>query len=222
MTPPAPDSSGWRDRLRALPVLDGDFPDPGLARASDDPMPLVATWLDEAIGAGIPAPHVANLATSDSRGRVTARMLIVKDLDADAIWFSSSANSPKGRELAENPRAALTLYWPSLGRQIRLEGPVDAPSAEVSAADFLRRGRVARRELLVDRQSTPRGADADALIAEADARLDADPEVVAPSWTAYRLTPDRVEFWAARTGAAHLRYSHERTADGWRREQLWT
>ncbi|TPW70662.1 pyridoxal 5'-phosphate synthase [Schumannella sp. 10F1B-5-1] len=214
----------WRRRLRALPVLEGRLDGLDVAALPAHPLSLLEEWLSAAIDDGLPQPHVAALATAGADGAVANRMLIVKDLTADAVWFSSSARSPKGVDLAANPRAALTLYWREHGRQVRLSGTVDAPSTEVSAADFRERSTFARREMLVDRQSSPRTDEAEAarLLESAQTALDADPEIVAPSWRAYRLTPDRMEFWAAATGRAHDRVAATRSGETWHWERLWT
>jgi pyridoxamine 5'-phosphate oxidase len=228
---PAPAvAEGWRRRLRALPVFAGGLPGLGAGTPGEgipgagipgDPLVLTARWLDEAITAGVAAPHVAALATSSPERGPSVRMLIVKDLDASGIWFSTSDRSPKALDLAADPRAALTLYWRELGRQLRLSGPVDAPSAEISAADFRDRSRTARRELLAGDPSRPR-VDAEERLAAADRLLDADPEAVAPDWTAYRLRPERAEFWAAQDAGPHRRLLYTRTGEGWRQEELWS
>lgn len=219
MTASAP--SAWRDRLRSLPVIEGDLPEPGIDERTD-PLEAVARWLGQAIDAGLPGPHVAQLSTADPTGRPGGRTLLVKDLDAEGIWFSSSAESEKGRDLAANPRAALTLAWVPLGREVRLSGPVDAPSAAVSADDFRRRSVLARREMLAGTQSAPRGADADVRVARAGELLERDPEAIDPAWTAYRLRPERVEFWASRPGDAALRIRFDRVGDTWTAQRLWT
>ncbi|GAB3408381.1 pyridoxal 5'-phosphate synthase [Schumannella luteola] len=216
----------WRSRLRALPVLTGDLRGLSAGELPPHPLTLLERWLDEAIVAGVAQPHVAALATAGADGAVGNRMLIVKDLTAQGVWFSSSSTSPKGADLAADPRAALTLYWRESGRQVRVTGTVSIPSADVSAHDFRERSVVARREMLVDRQSAPRvdEAEATALLEAAQRRLDADPETVAPAWSAYLLAPERIEFWAAATGRAHDRFSATPDAGGgtWRWQRLWT
>ncbi|TPW75960.1 pyridoxine/pyridoxamine 5'-phosphate oxidase [Schumannella soli] len=214
----------WRARLRAVPVLSGEMAGLSESELPRHPLSLVERWLDDAIAAGVTQPHVAALATVGASGAVSARMLIVKDLTAEGVWFSSSRNSPKGRDLAAHPQAALTLYWREAGRQIRVTGEVSSPSEEVSAADFRERSVVARREMLVDRQSSPRDDAAQTELARAQRRLDADPDLVAPAWAAYLLAPVRIEFWAAATGRAHDRIVAERrtVGDEWMWQRLWT
>ena len=128
-----------RTRLRALPDFPEDLPafDPGAAPA--DPAKLFLAWLDEALAAGVRQPHAFSLATVAASGLPSSRMLILKDLDADGWQFATARTSRKGRELAENPRAAMNFYWSELGRQVRVVGSVVELSAEASARDWAER-----------------------------------------------------------------------------------
>lgn len=132
-------SDSFRRYLRALPDFPPDLPefDPALAPA--DPVDLFMQWLDQALAAGEPQPHACSLATADSAGRPSSRMLILKNIDDDGWHFATSRSSRKGRELAGNPHAALNFYWPTQGRQVRVAGPVTALSPEASEADWQER-----------------------------------------------------------------------------------
>jgi len=125
-----------RHTLRALPDFASNLPtfDPDLA--PEDPAELFLAWLDEALAAGVPQPHAFSLATADTAGNLSSRMLILKDLDADGWHFATSRTSRKGRELEQNPRAAMNFYWYALGRQVRVAGNVVQLSAEASARDW--------------------------------------------------------------------------------------
>ena len=90
--------------------------------------PCSSTWLLEAVDGGVPQPQAMTVSTSSPSGDVTARTLLLKDVD-DAFWFASSALSPKGRQLAENPRVALTFFWRAQGRQVRVRRPDGARAA---------------------------------------------------------------------------------------------
>src|SRR5204863_10077458 len=89
-----------------------------------DPVGQLRRWLDEARAAGIELPEAMTLATATHDGAPSARMVLLKDVTADGISFFTGYASRKGGELAENPRAALVLYWHALGRQVRVEGTV--------------------------------------------------------------------------------------------------
>ncbi len=134
-------SDSFRRRLRALPDFPAVLPGFDPASAPADPGELFRHWLDEAVAAGERQPHACSLATVDGSGQPSSRMLILKNLDDDGWHFATSRTSRKGRELAANPRAALNFYWPSLGRQVRVAGPVVELSAEASARDWAERPR---------------------------------------------------------------------------------
>jgi len=132
-------SQTLRDRLRALPSFVEPLPrfDPSAAPA--DPLELFADWLEDALATGVEAPHVFTLATSDTAGAVSARVLRLKNLEVGELHFAGSRNSRKGLDLAHNPRAAMTFHWHVRGRQVRFTGPVRELSAEASAADWAER-----------------------------------------------------------------------------------
>ncbi len=91
---------------------------------TDDPVVRFNEWLEEARRSGVTVPEAMTLATSDAAGRPSARMLLLKGADENGFTFFSGYESRKGRELDENPRAALVFYWQPLGRQVRVEGTV--------------------------------------------------------------------------------------------------
>ena len=91
---------------------------------TDDPFAQFAAWFEEA-GKVVDAPEVMTIATATADGRPSARMLLLKDHGPDGFVFFSGYESRKGRELTENPRAALVFYWRPLGRQVRVEGDVE-------------------------------------------------------------------------------------------------
>ncbi|MFC8448465.1 pyridoxal 5'-phosphate synthase [Kitasatospora sp. NPDC057223] len=195
---------------RALP----DF-DPGRAPAA--PGPLFADWLAAALTAGVLDPQVATLSTIGADGVPDARMLVLRDVDADGGgWvFAIDADSPKGRQLAAHPVAALTLYWPLQGRQVRVRGSIEPASPEASAAEFATRSPGARAATLVGRQSEPLAAltDYDAAAAAVGRLLEEAPDTVAPTHTVYTLRALEVEFWQGDQTRRHvrLRYSRPRT-----------
>ena len=99
-------------------------------------MELFKRWLNEALAAGVQQPHACSLATADTTGQPSARMLILKNIDDDGWHFATARTSRKGKELSLNPQAALNFFWPEQGRQVRVAGTVVELSAEASAADW--------------------------------------------------------------------------------------
>lgn len=213
-----------REWLRSLPVFDtGTLPVFDPAAAPTDPVELFTDWLHDAVTVAVPAAHAAVLSTATGGGQVSARTLILKDLRPDGWYFAAHSDSPKGQELAQNSRAAMTFFWPALGRQVRVQGDVVQLPAEAGAQDFKARPPGSRAAALVGNQSEPLASRQEYwdAFAAALARVEADPQVSAPSWSAYRLGPHWVEFWQATAdqGQIRLRYT---AADGeWSRGLLW-
>jgi pyridoxamine 5'-phosphate oxidase len=131
-----------RDRLRALPAFPEHLTefDPTTAPARADE--LFAIWLDDAVERGVLQPHAFTLSTAGPNGHVTARTLILKDLFHGQWVFAGARSTRKGIYLAANTNAALTFYWPQLGRQVRVTGVVDELPSEVAAADWAARPAV--------------------------------------------------------------------------------
>lgn len=209
--------------LRRLPSLAGPLPPFDPRVAPPDPDTLFDHWLADAIDAGVVEPHAMTLSTVDPTGRPSARVLILKYL-ADGHWaFASGSGSRKGKELANTPWAALTFYWPALGRLVRVRGPIDVADTAESAADFLARSPGARGGGLIGNQSEPLAslAERDRVLDEATARAAAEPELVAAEWTVYRVVADEVEFWQGDEQRRHLRLQYTRSPQGWTRHLLW-
>ena len=129
-------SESFRDKLRALPDFPPDLPPFDAETAPADPAALFRQWLEEALAAGVLQPHACSLATADSSGQPSSRMLILKDIDDDGWHFATARTSRKGKELSLNPHAALNFFWPEQGRQVRVAGTVVELSAEASVADW--------------------------------------------------------------------------------------
>ncbi|NEA99089.1 pyridoxal 5'-phosphate synthase [Streptomyces sp. SID13726] len=214
-----------REWLRGLEVFAGPLAEFDPAGAPADPVELFLDWLREAVAAGVPDAHAMTLSTVGEDGGPDARVLILKNVDGDGWQFAAHAGSPKGRQLADRPRAALTFYWPRLGRQVRVRGAVEPASPEQSAADLLARAPSARAEVLLGRQSEPLESpeERDRVFRTALARIEAEPELVSPEWTLYTLVPGRVEFWQADKGRLHhrLRYERPDRDTAWQRHRLW-
>ncbi|MFC8599448.1 pyridoxal 5'-phosphate synthase [Isoptericola sp. NPDC057191] len=234
----------FRERLRALPTFPPGLPPFGvdlddLATAPATPQDLFARWFDDALAANLGAPHAATLSTADADGRVHARTLVIKDVTAEGWWFAGQSSSPKGRDLAANPHAALTVFWRDLGRQVRVTGTVRSAGPDAGAADFRARPEGSRAAGLVGHQSEPLASRADYRTAFADrlSEVRADPAAFAPAWTAWVLKPASVEFWQASDdkGQARLRYRAAAASDApasldtvptidtpsWTKELLW-
>ncbi|MFB3141472.1 MAG: pyridoxamine 5'-phosphate oxidase [Acidobacteriota bacterium] len=198
---------------------------PGLTRKNVDPNPfkMFEQWFQAASEAEPVLPEAVSLATATREGRLSSRMVLLKDFDETGFVFYTNYESRKGMELAENPNAALVFYWRQLERQICITGTVSRVSREESEAYFRTRPRgsqigaltssqsrvVASREVLEKRFQQ--------LMAEYEGR-----EVPVPSyWGGYRLSPDTIEFWQGRSDRLHDRFLYKRQSGGpWQLERL--
>jgi pyridoxamine 5'-phosphate oxidase len=186
-----------------------------------DPVGQFNEWLEEAREAGVPLPEAMTLATADASGRPSARMLLLKGADESGFTFFTGYESRKGRELEENPRAAIVVYWNALGRQVRVEGPVRRLSAKESDAYFETRPPRSRAAAAASRQSEPI-ASREELEAEFE-RLLAEHGDAVPRperWGGYVLEPETIELWEHRDDRLHDRFRFTREGAGWRRERL--
>lgn len=215
-------SAEIRARLRALPSFPAQLPSFDPDAAPDAPHELFLEWFDEAVEAGVPAPHAATLATTDASGP-SARVLILKDVGPDGWSIATPADSRPGQAMTASGRAALSFFWPAIGRQVRIEGDVVRAGVDEAAGDFLERPLEARATALVGRPRPTLTDDAEYLAAreEALARVTIDPELVPQSWALWRIVPGSVEFWQAAHDRAHIRLRFRREARTWVRERLW-
>ena len=170
-------------------------------------------------------PHVnaVTLATSTRDGIPNARIVLLKGFDAHGFVFFTNYESQKGREIAENPRAALVFFWPSIERQIRILGPVIKVSRAESEAYFHSRPRASQLGAWASRQSEIL-SDRDALdkaFAEVTERYEGHDVALPPLWGGFRLAPTSVEFWQNCPNRLHDRLRYTRRADNtWRIERL--
>lgn len=185
-------------------------------RIERDPIKQFQLWFDDAITAKLPMPDAMSLATVTPDGRPTARMVLLKQVDAEGFVFFTNYLSSKARQLEINPYAALVFYWPQLERQVRVEGKTAKTSAEESAAYFKTRPRESQIGAWASPQSSViPGRDALEQRAQELEEYYRDRDIECPGhWGGYRLRPDKIEFWKGRLGRLHDRILYELTADG--------
>ncbi len=198
---------------RARPLLEGDL--------DADPLRQFELWFADATAA-VAMPEAMALATATSDGEPSLRMVLLKGFGPDGLVFFTNYESRKGEELAANPRAALLFYWHPLGRQVRIEGPVEQVSRGESDTYFRTRPHGSQIGARVSRQSSPIGSR-DELEGRRDelAREFAEREVPRPEWWGgYMLRPEAWEFWQHREDRLHDRFRYTRKGDAWRVERL--
>jgi pyridoxamine 5'-phosphate oxidase len=187
-----------------------------------DPISQFQAWFKDARELQLPLPEAMTLATSDSEGRPSARMVLLKQVDESGFTFFTNYLSSKAAELTVNPRAALVFFWPQLERQVRVEGTVTRTSAAESCEYFHTRPRESQLGAWASPQSEViSGRDVlERRYAEFEEKY-RDREVDCPEhWGGFRLTPLRIEFWKGRVGRLHDRIVYERGEDGWTIKRL--
>jgi pyridoxamine 5'-phosphate oxidase len=186
-----------------------------------DPVDQFRAWLEEAREA-IEMPEAMALATATPSGAPSVRIVLLKGLDERGLVFNTSYLGRKARELAANPRAALLFYWDALGRQVRIEGPVERCSAEETEKYILSRPRASRLSAMASHQSEPvESREAlEAAVAELEERY-RDAQLPVPGdWGSYRLRPESFEFWQNQEDRLHDRLRYVPESGGWRIDRL--
>jgi pyridoxamine 5'-phosphate oxidase len=191
--------------------------------AHDDPIRQFDDWFRDALSMDIEMANAMVLATAAADGRPAARYVLLKGFDQDGFVFYTHSDSGKGRQLAENPRAALVFYWAPVHRQVRIEGTVRETAAEDADAYFESRPYESRVSVWVAAQSSvvPGREFLDRQFAEFDRRFGGGRVPRPESWRGYRVCPELVEFWQGRENRLHDRLVYTLLPDGkWSRRRL--
>jgi len=194
-----------------------------LLEAEVDPDPTVqfGKWFDEAARV-VASPEAMAVASVDADGRPSVRMVLLKEWGPDGLVFHTNYNGRKGRELAARPYAALLFYWEPLGRQVRVEGPVERTSDEESDAYFATRPRggqigahASDQSAVIDSRSA-----LDQQVRQVEAEYAGRPVPRPPGWGGLKVRPDSFEFWQNRDDRLHDRLLYTPVPGGWRIERL--
>ena len=205
-----------------------EYADQGIDESSlpKDPMGLFRQWYAVAEqnqpGDWVEA-NAMSLATAGKNGRVSNRYVLLKGVDDDGIRFYSNYDSNKGRQIADNARAAAAFLWAYLGQQVRLEGSIAKTSREDSEQYFHSRPRGSQLGACASTQSSE--VESWEVLGQRKAELEhqfADLEIPLPdNWGGYKIVPDRIEFWQGRSNRLHDRIVYELQADKtWRRFRI--
>jgi pyridoxamine 5'-phosphate oxidase len=208
-----------------LAALRQDYSQRALRRSelAPDPIEQFRRWLDEAHAQQLLEPNAMVLATVDAEGQPHTRTVLLKAVTAEGFTFFTNYLGAKGRQLAANPRAALTFWWGALERQVNITGTVSKTSAEETERYFETRPLSSRlgawasaqSEIVADRAQLERQ------FAEASARFQTGAVPVPAHWGGYCLRPASIEFWQGQRSRLHDRLRYTRAAAGsWKIERL--
>src|SRR5262245_39587249 len=187
-----------------------------------DPLVVFLKWYEDARQGAVMDPDIVALATATKEGRPSVRMVLYRGIREEGISFFTNYESRKGRELAENPFAAMAFYWPHLGKQVRIEGQVQQLSVDESDAYFQQRPFLSQITAAASPQSRVMDDELEflALLDE----LEREPHgVIArpPHWGGYKLLPSVFEFWTHRDNRRHERWLYEKSGTEWKESRLY-
>jgi pyridoxamine 5'-phosphate oxidase len=195
----------------------GDFAE------ADEPWALFRAWMAEAEASEPNDPTAMALATTDADGVPNLRMVLLKGADERGFVFYTNLESAKGRELADNPKAALLFHWKSLRRQIRARGTVTQVSEAEADAYFASRPRDSRIGAWASQQSRPLESRfaLEKAVAFYAAKHAIGEVPRPPYWTGFRIAPVSFEFWQDRPFRLHDRVQFTRHGEGWEKTRLY-
>ena len=187
-----------------------------------DPVELFGTLYERA-AATCAEPDAMVLSTVDADGRPSGRFVLLKAYGPDGFVFYTNLDSRKAHALAANPYASLCFYWPSIDKQVRVEGTVERVGDAQADAYFATRPREFQIGAWASSQSAVLDSRAvlDDRVNDARARFGDGAVPRPPFWSGFRVVPTAIEFWTRDPARLHRRELYERTGDGWRRTWLY-
>lgn len=188
-----------------------------------DPLDIFRRWFAEAEDSEPNNPNAMALASVGETGLPSLRMVLLKDYDETGFVFYTNFESRKGTQILANPQAAGLFYWKSLGRQVRLEGPVTQVTEAEADAYFASRPRQSRIGAWASAQSRPLSGklELERKVAEYALKYAIGEIPRPPHWSGFRIAPVRIEYWQEGAFRLHDRLVYLREGEAWRTERLY-
>ncbi len=189
----------------------------------NDPIALFLSWFEEAQHCGLQEPASMVLATATKEGRPSARVVLLRKATEQGFVFFTNLTSRKGKELADNPHAALCFHWMPLERQVRVEGKVERVSDKEADDYFSTQARGSQLSAWASKQSLPMAEahDLPNRMQEMADKFAGGPIPRPFFWSGLRVVPERIEFWQQGEFRLHTRIVYTRTPTGWVTERLY-
>jgi len=190
--------------------------------ADKNPILQFEKWFGVAMAQKVQEENSFILSTATKNGLPSSRVVLLKGVDAKGFLFFTNYESRKGIELLENPYACMNFYWPTLHRQIRIEGVVERVSMKESKEYFHSRPRASQAGAWISPQSKPI-ANRNVLEEKHEAFMSQHENKDIPTpehWGGYRIIPKHMEFWQSRTNRLHDRIAYTLDKDKWRISRL--
>ena len=191
-------------------------------QSDKDPYKQFQIWFSEAVAADFVEPNAMNIATVNSQGEISSRMVLLKGFDSQGFVFFTNYGSNKAKDLASTKQAALTFWWDKLHRQVRIRGMVEKVSREETVEYFHSRPRGSQIGAIASKQSHV--IENYTYLENEYKKIEskyADKEIPCPEhWGGYRVIPEQFEFWQGRPNRLHDRLLYTKVKDKWNIERL--
>ena len=202
-----------------------DYRDGGEITIDDPgrPLSLLDEWIEEARGRGLVEPNAMNVATVDLSGAPRSRMVLLKMVDGDEIGFFTNLESDKSLEIAKCNSVAVTMWWPEMERQVRMEGiasQMDRSQVEEYHHSRSRKSRIGAWASAQSREMDSKD-DLRKRFEEFEAKFEGEEVPLPPHWGGFRITVNRVEYWSGRPSRLHERIVLERESETWSQKRLY-